>query len=244
MPTLPTAKDVREARKQASETVTNVARTPLLAVLGAGDAAAHAISNAMQRTRHDTTERVEENQERLRATLADLQARLSELPHELRELRAHLEPAEVRKLADSYAQVAQQVYVSLADRGEEAFGRIKSRPQVRRAMDSAEASVDAAQLQVEQIVENFSRLADEVLGRFATGTRSAGEKTARRTQNASEQAATEVQQVAGEAAEELREAGDQAASTTRSTSRKTANRADAQRRPATRRGNTTTKPGS
>jgi heparin binding hemagglutinin HbhA len=239
MPTLPTAQDVRKARKQATDTVTNVARTPLLAVLGAGDAAAHAISNAMRRTRDDTTERVEENQERLRAALADLQARLSELPQELRELRAHLEPAEVRKLADSYAQIAQQVYVSLADRGEQAFGRIKTRPQVRRAIDSAEAGVDAAQLQVEQIVENFSRLADEILGRFATGARSTGEKTARRTQQASEQAATQVQQVAGDAAEELREAGDRTASTTRSTSRKTANRAEAQRRPATRRGSTT-----
>lgn len=239
MPTLPTAKDVRKARKQATDTVTNVARTPLLAVLGAGDAAAQAISNAMRRTRHDTTEPVEENQERLRAALADLQARLSELPQELRELRAHLEPAEVRKLADSYAQVAQRVYLSLADRGEQAFGKIKSRPQVRRAMDSAEAGVDAAQLQVEQIVENVSRLADEVLGRFATGARSAGETTARRTQQASEQAATQVQQVAGETAEELREAGDKAASTTRSASRKTADRADTQRRPATRRGSTT-----
>lgn len=239
MPTLPTAKDVRKARKQATDTVTTVARTPLLAVLGAGDAAATAISNAMHRARHDTTDRVEENQERLRTALADLQARLAELPRELNELRAHLEPGQVRKLADSYAQVAQQVYLSLADRGEEAYGRFTSRPQVRRAMDSAEAGVDAAQLQVEQIVENVGRLADEVLARFSTSTRSAGEKTARRTQQASEQAATQVQQVAGEAAEELREAGDRAASNTRSTSHKTANRADAQRRPATRRASTT-----
>lgn len=100
--TLPTAEDVNKAREQATHALGGAieqARTPLLAALGAGDVAARAVL--------DTLNRLREQADSARAELVT-------------------DPAELRKRFDEYAQSAARLYGYLADRGEETLSRIRA----------------------------------------------------------------------------------------------------------------------
>lgn len=242
MPTLPTnsdiTRDIRHARRQTEATVTATVdrvKTPLLAVLGAAEAAGSTLTDAISKAGGGATGRAQETQHRLQSSLDDLQRRVSDLPAEIGELRSRLEPAELRKLADAYGKVAQQVYTSLAERGEELFGEFRSRPDVQRALESMESGVDAAQHRLEAVARDVNELADDLLARFARSSRSAGEQAAQATQQRAAQLAEQVEEVSEGAAGAVSEAGDEAASSTRSTARRAGNRASSQRKPATRR---------
>ncbi|HEX2130504.1 MAG TPA: hypothetical protein VHH15_03025 [Actinophytocola sp.] len=217
MVALPKSEDVRKASEQAVE----VLRTPLLAALGAGDLATQAVRDAVGKTRT----RVNEGAGAARGAV-------DELPRDLAGVRDRLDPAELRKLVDEYTDAAQKLYQKLADQGEDALGKLKTQPQVRRALDQLEESIATLQERVGDAAGDARELADEVLAKITRQTRSVGEKTAR-----------DAQKVAVGAAETIEELGDDVAHEVRSTSRKAANRT-APRKPATTRRTNGTKPGT
>jgi heparin binding hemagglutinin HbhA len=178
------------------------ARTPLLAVLGAGDLATQAVGDAIGKARAQLTERAEA-----------AKSAAGELPTDVAGLREKLDPAELSKLLEQYGDAALKLYQYLAEQGEKTFDKLRQQPQVARAVEQFDQAVGTAQQRAESAVGDARELADEVLGRVVRRTRSAGEKTAR-----------VVESVADDAAETVADAGDQAAHEVRSTARKAANR--------------------
>ena len=267
MPKLPTAKDVKKARKQATVAVSDAleqARTPLYAVLGAGDLATEAVRDYVTKARGEATDQAKDVQARvtdLQTRLGELQDRLvevraqvrtkvGELPDDVAELRGKLEPTELRGALESYVQSLQDVYERLAARGETAADKLRRQPKVKQAIHRVEATADTAEDRVGKLVDDAREIADDVLGRVTRRTRSVGEKTAIATEKAADATADAVRKTADTAADAVEEAGDDAASTTRSVSRKAANRTApakpaTQSKPAVRRATATTrKPGT
>lgn len=232
---LPTVKDVHTARKQAQQVTAQYVKPPLLAALGATDAAVQTVTDAVARIRTETADRVQDNQARLSKALDELTVRLADLPQEVSALRDRRDAAQLRKVAEAYGEVAQKAYDSLVERGEQVFGEFRSQPRVRRALTSVESGVDGAQERLETIVRDVNQVADDLLARFARTSRSTGEKAAQRTQKAAENLAEQVKEAGDDAAAAVTEAGGEAAANTRSTTRKAANRAQAPRRAAERR---------
>ena len=112
MPSVPTAEDVRKAGEQAKAAVTAAfeqVRQPLLAAIGVGDVATQAVIDAVKKARAQFAERAE-------------QARIAvdDLPTDVTSLREKLDPAELRKLVDQYADAAVKLYEYLTEHGEQA----------------------------------------------------------------------------------------------------------------------------
>ena len=203
--TMPTAKDVRKARKQAVEALSAAAeqvRTPLLAAIGAGDLATQAVVEAVNKARRRAGERAEA-----------VRGAVEDLPTDLSGLREKLDPAELRKLVDEYTEAAQKLYQKLTDAGEDAVAKLCSQPQVKKALVQLEEAIATLQERVGDVAGDARELAEDVLTKVTRRTRSVGEKAART-----------VQQSAAEVAEAVTEAGDEVAHEVRSTTRKVANR--------------------
>ncbi|MER7080283.1 heparin binding hemagglutinin HbhA [Saccharopolyspora kobensis] len=152
MPGFPKTEDVNKVREQAEKAFGDAveqARTPLLAALGAGDLAAQALLEAVNKVRTQLNERAE--------------AARQELPSDLEELRGKLDPAELRKRVDAYSQTAKQLYDFLAERGEETLHRLQDQPQVKKVW----SQVGTAQDKVEDTVDEVRDLADDVLGKVS-----------------------------------------------------------------------------
>jgi heparin binding hemagglutinin HbhA len=213
MASMPNAQDIRKAREQAAKAVSEraeIVKTPLLAALGAGEAAAAAAVDALTKARSRATE----SRDATQARAEKLQERISELPTDLGGLRSRLNGEELRKLLDTLAEQAKNSYVELAQRGESTWERIRQQPQVAQTLKSVQ---DASS----QLGERVDTVAETVLSRVSRNIRSTGEKTA----NTTEKAAAEIVDV-------VQDTADDAAHTARSTSRKAANRT-APRKPAT-----------
>jgi heparin binding hemagglutinin HbhA len=191
MPNLPTPEELRKAGEQAAA----AARTPLLAALGAGDLAAKAVVEALNKARSAVNERAE-----------TAKSAVDELPGELNGLRDRLDPAELRKLVDAYTQSAVQLYSYLAEQGEQTLEKLRAQPQVRKAFE-----------QVEEAAGDAREIADDVLGKVTRRTRSVGEKVADATDDASEKIAEKIEEAGGDVAHEVR-------NTTRKTAARTAPR--------------------
>jgi heparin binding hemagglutinin HbhA len=205
MATLPKTDDVRKARQQAVEVLNNAVdgiRTPLLAALGAGDLATQAVVDAVNKARTKVNEGT-----------TTAKGAVDELPRDLAGLREKLDPTELRKLVDEYTEAAQKLYQKLADQGEDALTKLRSQPQVSKAIDQLEEAIATLQERVGDVAGDARELTEEVLAKVTRRTRSVGEKTARK-----------VQEVAAETAEAVEELGDDAAHEVRSASRKAANR--------------------
>ncbi|MGH3994374.1 MAG: hypothetical protein ACRDSN_18180, partial [Pseudonocardiaceae bacterium] len=89
MPKLPTAQDVRKARKQATVAMSDAleqARTPLYAVLGAGDLATEAVRDYVAKARGEASGQAKDVQTRIN----ELQAKLAELQDRLVEVRTQV----------------------------------------------------------------------------------------------------------------------------------------------------------
>lgn len=203
--TMPTAKDVRKARKQAVEALSAAAeqvRAPLLAAIGAGDLATQAVVEAVNKARGRATDRVEATRHAV-----------EDLPSDLSGLREKLDPAELRKLVDEYTDAAQKLYQKLTDAGEDAVAKLRNQPQVKKALDQLEEAIATLQERVGDVAGDARELADDLLAKVTRRTRSVGEKAAR-----------SVQQSAAEVAEVVTEAGDDVAHEVRSVTRKAANR--------------------
>ncbi|HEY3262198.1 MAG TPA: hypothetical protein VGJ95_18365 [Pseudonocardiaceae bacterium] len=234
MPKLPTAQDVKKARKQATAALEQ-ARTPLYAVLGAGDLATEAVRDYVSKARAEAGGQAKDVQTRvgdLQARLAELQERLvevrtqvrsrvrttvGELPDEVAGLRGRLEPAELRHSLERYLQSLQDLYERLATRGEGTVARMREKPQVKRAIDRVEEAADSTEERVGKLVEDARELTHEVLGRVSRRTRSAGEKAAVRVEKVADEVADEV-------ADAVEEAGAEVAGAARSVSHKAADR--------------------
>ena len=245
---LPTSADVRKAREQAAKVAAEraeAARTPLLAVLGAGEAAYTAFSKV-------ATAAID------RAGTARAQA--EGVPQ--RDLREDLRKA----FAELQSQL-EVAYADLAKRGEATWGRIRKQPQVKQAIATIESYTEQLDARMDGWVDDAHDAAEKALESLTRQTRSSGERWAQATQRLSGRAAATVTEVSkdasaavakagAEVAEEITEAGAEAAHETRSTTRRAANRTApaeapaakpaAARKPAVRRtnGNGTSKPTS
>lgn len=213
---LPTAADVRKAREQAVEQV-EVARTPLLAVLGLGDYAVATVSKAVTDARTRAAERRE-----------FVQTRVSELP-------GRLNTDELRKLVADLRDQAEATYEGFAERGEKTWGKIRKQPQVKQAIATIESYTEKLDARVDILVNDAHDVAEKALTTVTRQARSTGEKVARSTQNFAAEAAEVVSEVAEDAGESVAKAGDAAATTinavgdevageTRSVARRAANR--------------------
>lgn len=187
---LPTAQDVRKARKQATAAVSGAleqARAPIYAALGAGELATETVVSYARKARSGATDqaritelqqRLAELPERLTDLPAWLRTRINELSTELTELRGKLEAGELHELVDSYRKALTEVYEKLATRGETVYVKLAAQPQVKRAVSRVGDAADSAEIRAERFVEEARALADEVLGRVSGRPRSAGDNTA------------------------------------------------------------------
>lgn len=206
-----TSTENRRTNEQQGWSVNSVfeqVRAPLLAALGAGELTAQAVVDAMNKAKTELNERTETAR-----SLSD------DLPKDFDELREKLDPAELRKLVDDYAQAALDLYKYLVEHGEKAVGKVRSQEQVSRAIEQVEEAVHAAQNRFDDVTGDAREMADDVLGRVTKRTRSVGERTARATNDLAEQTA-----------EAVTEAGEDIASQTRSVSRQVANSTDPKRK--------------
>ncbi|AXB46614.1 hypothetical protein [Amycolatopsis albispora] len=197
----PTSNRTEEARKNLNTALEQV-RTPLLAALGAGNLAAEAVAEAVNKAKA----RVTEGSETARKNI-------EELPADVESLRGKLDPAELRKLIDEYTDAALKLYHKLAESGEQAWDRFAAQPQVKNVIDQLEEVVHTVEERVEGVTTETRERVEDVLGKVTRKTRSVGEKTART-----------VEKVADEAAESVEDLGEDVAHEVRSASRKAANR--------------------
>jgi heparin binding hemagglutinin HbhA len=142
----------------------------------------------------------------------------------LRELPERLSREELRKRADEVSEQARETYDEWAKRGEVTVDRIKTKPNVDKALRSAKDANKRVEKQVETFVDQAHDVGEDLLSRVSVETRSIGEKTARRTQKVAGEAAANVSKASDDLAAEIREAGNDAAAETRSATRKAANR--------------------
>jgi heparin binding hemagglutinin HbhA len=206
---LPTTADVRKARHNAAKSAAEraeAARTPLLAVLGAGDIAVNAVSKAVEGVQH----------------------RVAELPQ-------HLNGDELRKAAAELREQAGKAYAGFAKQGEQTWVRIRKQPQVQEAIARLETYTGKLDSRVDDIVDDARDATEKALTAVSTQTRSTGERIAKATQRftgrtaetvteVSKDASKTVAQAGTEAAGTISEAGTEAARETRSTTRRAANR--------------------
>ncbi|TQM06240.1 hypothetical protein [Pseudonocardia kunmingensis] len=217
---LPTTADVRKARHDAAKTAAEraeLARTPLLAVLGAGDLAVTAVSKAVAAARTRAASQAE-----------GVQHRVADLPQ-------HLNGEELRKTVAGLRTQAEHAYAGFAEQGERTWGRIRKQPQVKEALARIEGYTEKLDARVDDLVDDARDATEKALTVVTTQTRSTGERVARATQRftgrtaetvaeVSRDASTTVAHAGTDAAESISGAGAEVAHETRSTTRKAANR--------------------
>jgi heparin binding hemagglutinin HbhA len=213
---LPTTADVRKARHNAAKTAAQraeAARTPLLAVLGAGEFAVSAVSKAVAAAR---------------VQAEGVQHRVAGLPQ-------HLNGEELRKAVAELREQAGHAYAEFAKQGEQTWGRIRKQPQVKDAIARLETYTEKLDSRVDDIVDDARDATEKALTVVSTQTRSTGERIAKATQrftgraaatvtDVTEDASEAVSHAGAEAAEAITDAGSEVAHETRSTTRRAANR--------------------
>jgi heparin binding hemagglutinin HbhA len=178
--------------------------TPLLAMLGAGDAAVAAVARAFADAYAAAASR--------RETVSH---RVHELPAEFESLRARFSGDELRRALETYRAQIERAYTQFAGRGEETWDKLREKPQVRHAMTTFESRVDDAQ-----------EAASRALAAASRQGRAAGEKVAHAGQrftgraadavvDASAAASDAVEDAGTTAAQVIEDAGDEAATVTR-----------------------------
>ncbi|GAA2847504.1 hypothetical protein GCM10010472_00530 [Pseudonocardia halophobica] len=224
---LPTAADVRKVREQAAKSAAEQAetvKTPLLAVLGAGEYAYSSILGAYSNARTAATAQAEAAQKFA-----------SELPGEIEGLRGKLTTEELRKVVELWRARAEKAYADLARHGAGTWSEIREQPQVKQAFTQVEELTGKFDARVDALVDDAHDAAEKALSTLTRQTRSVGEKVAVRTQKAADEVAETITEVSADAskvvaeagqdaAKAVDEAGDEAAATTRSTTRRAASR--------------------
>ena len=152
--------------ESANGTSTEHRPTPLLAALGAGDAAVAAVARAFADAFAAAASRRE-----------TVQHRVAELPTELEGLRTRFSGEELRHALETYRAQVERAYAQFAGRGEQTWDKLREKPQVRHAMEKLDSRVDEAQ---------------EAAARALAATRATGEKVAKAGQRLSGRAADAV----------------------------------------------------
>lgn len=194
-------------------------RSPWLAVLGAGDAAVTAVARAVS----DAFSAASSRQK-------TVQQRMADLPGELDGLRGRFSGEELRRALDAYRAQLERAYAELSGRGEEAWERLRERPQVRQAITALESYTEKLDTRMDGLVDDAHDAATRAFAAAGRRTRVTGEKVARTGQrfsgrtadavvDASAATAGAVEDAGTAAAEAIEGAGDEAASATRKATR-------------------------
>lgn len=181
--------------------------TPLLAMLGAGDAAVAAVARAFAAAA---------------SRRGTVQHRVAELPAEFEGLRARFSGDELRRALEIYRAQVERAYREFAGRGEETWDKLREKPQVRHALTTLESYSDKLDARVDDAQEAASR----ALAAASRQSRATGEKVAKAGQRFTGRAADAVVDVSAAtadavedagtaAAQVIEDAGDEAASATR-----------------------------
>jgi heparin binding hemagglutinin HbhA len=194
--------------------------TPLLAALGAGNAAVAAVAHAFADAFSAAS-----------TTQKSVQQRVADLPAELEALRGRFSGDELRRAVEAYLGQVERAYTEFAGRGEQAWGRLRERPQVRQAITTLEDYTGRLDAHVDGLVDEAHEAAARVLAAANRQTRATGERAARTGQRYSGRAAaavvdasaatsTAVEDAGAGVAEAIDNAGADIASATRTTTRK------------------------
>jgi heparin binding hemagglutinin HbhA len=182
--------------RTARSTPPEPARTPLLAVLGAGDAAVAAVA----RTFADAFSAAATTREAV-------QQRVADLPGEIDGLRGRFSGDELRRALEAYRGQVERAYAELAGRGEQAWGRLREQPQVRRAITTVEAYTEMLDARVDDLVDDAQDAAVKALSVADRQTRVTGEKVARAGQRFTGRAADAVVEASAATSDAVEDAG-------------------------------------
>ncbi|MBT0566945.1 heparin-binding hemagglutinin [Williamsia sp. CHRR-6] len=141
--------------------------SPIYAAVGVTDLALQHAQELLGQLREATETAAETAQARIEETVEKINALPEEVPAGIEELRSKFTSEELRKLAEAYIEVATSIYNSLAERGEEAVGRLIQTPEAQEA--------------VEELDEAYNEAVDvtqETLGTISSQTRAVGKKAA------------------------------------------------------------------
>ena len=185
--------------------------TPLLAALGAGDAAVAAVAKAFSDAFAAAASRREA-----------VQQRVSGLPTELDGLRARFTGDELKRALETYRIQVERAYAQFAGRGEQTWEKLRDTPQVQHAISTWGTYSDKLDARVDDAQEAATR----AMAAASHQTKVTGEKVAQVGQrltgraadavvDASTTASGAVEGVGTKAAEVIEEAGDEAATATR-----------------------------
>ena len=179
---LPNAADAHKAREQAAKSSAEraeVARTPLLAMLGAGEAAVTAMTKVFAETTKAMTDAM------TRATQARGRAgeQAEQVQHRLAELPQRMSGEELRKFLDEMRVQVEKFYAEFAERGEHTWEQWRSQPQFQQAVANLKAYSEKLDAHVDTFVEEARDAGEKALGTVSRQTRSAGERVARSTQS-------------------------------------------------------------
>ncbi|MGL4304956.1 MAG: heparin-binding hemagglutinin [Mycobacteriaceae bacterium] len=167
-------------------------KTPLFAAVGAGDLALAAVADVVGKIRERAEDAASEAADRVGETRNLITKISDDLPEGINDLRNKFSPEELRKVAEAYAQVATGIYNSLAERGEEAYARLRQQPGFEENIGKAESYLGDA-------VE----LTEQALGTVASQTRAVGERAAK----LATKAGLRVAEAGEELGEEIADAG-------------------------------------
>jgi heparin binding hemagglutinin HbhA len=206
-------------------------RNPLLAALGAGDAAVAAVARAFADAFSAAT-----------ARQRTVQQRVTDLPAELEGLRGRFPSEELRRALESYRVQVERVYAEFAGRGEETWERLREQPHVRQAITTLESYTGKLDARVDELVEEAQEAAARAGAAVGRRSRAAGEQVAEAGERVSGRAAETVADAsvaAADAVEDagtgtagaIEDAGGETAAITRGTSRSAARAATPRRTP-------------
>ncbi len=169
---LPNADDVRKAREQAAKAAAEraeAARTPLYAMLGAGEFAVTAVTKAVT----DATKAVAD----ARARATDARGTAGEPgehgPHRLTDLPQRMSGDELRKFLDELRAQFEKVYAEFAERGEQTWGQLREQPQLQHAVANLKAYTEKLDAHVDSLVDEARDAGEKALGTVSRQTRTA-----------------------------------------------------------------------
>lgn len=165
--------------------------TPLMAVLGAGDAAVAAVARAFADAYAAAATRRE-----------TLQHRVAELPAELEGLRARFSGDELRRALETYRAQVERAYAEFAGRGEEAWEKLR----IDEAQEAASRALAAAGRQSRFAGERVAKAGQRFSGRAADVVVDASAATADAVEDAGTAAAGVIEDAGDEAATATRKA--------------------------------------
>jgi heparin binding hemagglutinin HbhA len=171
-------------------------RNPLLAVLGAGDAAVAAVARAFA----DAFSAAAENRR-------TVQQRVADIPTEIEALRGRFSGDDLRRALEAYRLQVERAYGELAGRGEEAWGRLREQPQVRQAITTREAYTEKLDGRVDDLVDDAQEAAARVRAAAERRARATGETVAQAGQRLTGRAADALVDVSASTADAVEDAG-------------------------------------